>query len=30
MAGTLDQTEAKVEAFLLMRRVMRAFEASRH
>lgn len=27
MAGTLDQTEARVEAFLLLRRVMQAFEA---
>ncbi|HUL63489.1 MAG TPA: serine hydrolase domain-containing protein [Burkholderiaceae bacterium] len=29
MAGTLDQTESKVKAFLLMRQVMRVFEARR-
>lgn len=28
MAGTLDQTEARVDAFLLLRRVMQAFEAT--
>jgi CubicO group peptidase (beta-lactamase class C family) len=29
MAGTLDQTDARAEAFLLLWRVMRAFEAAR-